>query len=190
MGATDDKILLQKLYSGNEEAFNKLYNTYWENLFIYVARIVESEEDAEDIVQETFVTLWKIRSKVLDIQSIKAYLIVMARNQALKHMLNNKNKQAYLDSFAQFAVKYENTIEQAVIANELSSLIDEEISSLPSKMQEIFILSRKEELSYKEIASKLGISDLTVKKQISNSIKQLRLKLGSLYISILILFLQ
>ena len=188
MESNRDKELLSELCSGDQKAFNKLYDFYWEHLFIYVARIVGNDTDAEDIVQEVFVTLWKIREKLDHVNSLKAYLIIIARNRALKHMLDCRNKQSYMDSFAGFLECHENTTEQAISSNELSSLIDAEISLLPSKMQEIFILSRKESLSHKEIARQLDISHLTVKKQISNSIKYLKLKLGNEYLSGIILF--
>lgn len=188
MESNRDKLLLSALCRGDEKAFNKLYDHYWEHLFIYVARIVGNDTDAEDIVQEVFVTLWKIREKLDHVNSLKAYLIIIARNRALKHILDCRNKQSYMDSFACFLESHENTTEQAISSNELSSLIDAEISLLPSKMQEIFILSRKESLSHKEIARQLDISHLTVKKQISNSIKYLKLKLGNEYLSGIILF--
>lgn len=188
MESNRDKLLLSELCSGDEKAFNKLYDYYWEHLFIYVARIVGNDSDAEDIVQEVFAAVWKIKERLDHVNSLKAYLIVIARNRALKHMLDSKNKRAYIDSFASFAASHENTTDQAIGLNELSSLIDAEISMLPSKMQEIFILSRNESMSHKEIARQLDISHLTVKKQISNSIKYLKLKLGNDYLSSFFIF--
>ncbi|MNH46718.1 RNA polymerase sigma factor [compost metagenome] len=57
-------------------------------------------------------------------------------------------------------------------------MIDREIASLPPKMQEVFLMSRKDNLSHKEIADKLGITEPTVKKQVNNALKTLRVKLG------------
>src|SRR5690606_17291029 len=78
---------------------------------------------------------------------------------------------------------------QDIDARALSSLIDAEIEKLPEKMRQVFVLSRKENLSYKEIAERLKISDQTVKKQISNSLKYLRLKIDDEYIPSLLLLL-
>ncbi|MNY44980.1 RNA polymerase sigma factor [compost metagenome] len=57
-------------------------------------------------------------------------------------------------------------------------MIDREIASLPPKMKEVFLMSRKDNLSHKEIADKLGIAEPTVKKQVNNALKTLRVKLG------------
>jgi len=189
MELDNEKLLLLELSKGNEKAFNKLYDVYWERLFSYVVRIVETNTEAEDVTQEVFITLWNMRKKLPVIRSLNSYLLVMARNRAVKHMLQSTNERKYLDSLAAYLdVNHENSVEQALIANDLSSFIDKEIADLPLKMQEIFILSRKQGLSNKEIAQKLTISDHTVKKQINNSIKHIRAKLDNLLSSLVMVF--
>src|SRR5690606_34010393 len=107
----------------------------------------------------------------------KAYLFVIARNLAFKQLQKSLRKQDVLEKFLAFYGEADDYTEQQVNANDLSLVIDQEIARLPEKMRQIFIMSRKENLSYNEIAERLEISDLTVKKQVSNALKYLRLRM-------------
>lgn len=161
----------------SELDFDRIYDLYWEDLFYYVVKILDNEDDAQDVIQEVFTSYWNILEKAPDIRSHKAYLLTIARNQALKHILKSKNYQQHIDRLTAQMDVYESSLDQNYMAQELSSIIDLEVSSLPPKMQTVFNLSRKEELSYQEIAERLDITDHTVKKQISRALKSLRIKL-------------
>ncbi len=180
---------LGRLMAGDESAFSDLYRSYWEALFRYVIRILPDEDDVADVIQETFVTFWELRGKLGNIKSIKAYLFIMARNLAFRRFREQLNQTSVVDKLVGFYGEADSSSEEAFLTKELSSLIDAEIEKLPEKMREVFVLSRKEHLSYKEIAERLKISDQTVKKQISNSLKHLRLKLDDEYIPYLIVLL-
>ena len=189
MAKEKDRIRLNQLMAGNELVFSDVYNTYWESLFRYVIRILPDEDDVADIIQETFVTFWELRSRLENVKSIKAYLFVMARNLAFRRFRERLKQGMVVDKLVDFYGETDNSMDQAFHAKELSDLIDAEIEKLPEKMREVFVLSRKEHLSYKEIAERLEISDQTVKKQISNSLKYLRLKIDEEYIPYLIILL-
>ena len=72
MEADKDKLLRNNLIEGKKNAFEEIYETYWEDLYIYVARILDHESEVEDIVQEVFVKLWRIKDKIHRIDSLKA----------------------------------------------------------------------------------------------------------------------
>ena len=91
-----------------------------------------------------------------------------------------KVRSNYLSSLTEFISHGENVTDHLLRERQLSARIEHEISLLPRKMRTIFEMSRKENMSYKVIAADLELSDNTVKKQISNAIKILRLKLGTL----------
>src|SRR5690606_7320058 len=169
--------------------FSSIYDTYWEQLFRYVIRILPDENDVADVVQETFITFWEARTKLEHVKSTKAYLFIIARNLAFK-LFRERLKQS---EFEQRLVEHYGIIDADMLADvhtkELSDLIDAEVEKLPERMREVFVLSRKEHLSYREIAERLKISDGTVKKQISKSLKYLRLKLDDEYMPYLVLFL-
>ena len=113
----------------------------------------------------------------------------MARNNAFKRLKRLMRSEAYLQSFYAPANQARQVLEEWLQYKELDQLLQHEIDLLPSKMKEIFVLSRYEGLSYAEIAEKLGKSDKTVKKQVSNAIKILKLKLNLKYALPFLVFL-
>ena len=164
--------------SGDERsAFELLYTRYWERLYCYAAKAISNKTDAIDIVQETFIAVWEQRHQVTALQSLKAYLFAITRYKAIRYIRKHAHRADYLDSLTDFLQRHEQSPEELYIAHELQTLVDAEVQQLPKKMQAVFMLSRQENLSHKEIAEKLSISDKTVKKQISNSLIVLRLKI-------------
>jgi len=179
----NEKILLQKLVEGDDLSFSKVFDLHWENLFTYVAKVLKDKDDSIDVVQDTFTALWEQRDQLAHVKSLKAYLFSIARYKAFRFIHLNLQKRDYFNSLASFLTATSIDLEEHVYARELSSFIENEMMKLPPKMREIFILSRIEQLSYKEIAERLSISDKTVKKQISNSIKYLRLRMDEQYLT-------
>lgn len=187
--STEENTFAQLLKKGDQNAFSMLYDALWEPLFGYVIRVLQDKEDTMDVIQETFVDLWLQRSMLAEVDSVKSYIFSIARYKALRHIRLNIKKRDYLRSIVQFFSDYEESVEGQLIAKELQYIIDAEVANLPSKMREVFVLSREKNLSYKEIAQQLNISDKTVKKQINNSLKILRLKLNDSNRSALLLVL-
>lgn len=186
MKQKEDSTLHQNIKS-SQEGFLKIYNLYWESLFKYVIRIVNDEDDAADIVQESFIVLWEMREDLTKVTSLKAYLFVIGRNKAFHFLKKNLRSETFRNQFIEEYGKIVHQFEQDIDRNYLENLIYSEVSKLPEKMRIIFLLSRKEYLSYKEIAEQLNISELTVKKQISNAIKQLRRKIDYSYVPVVFL---
>ncbi|GAA4780535.1 RNA polymerase sigma-70 factor [Olivibacter ginsenosidimutans] len=184
-----DAIYLQKITEGDESAFSILYHKYWESLFKYVIRILQDEDEVADVIQETFVTFWELRSTLDRIRSAKAYLFIMARNFAFKRLRENLKKKENFERFVAFYGEALHQADDVFDIKELNKLLEGAISALPERMREVFLLSRKEHLSYKEIADRLQISDLTVKKQINNALKALKLSLDEEYIPYLLVLI-
>ncbi len=189
MNSTEEKLFAQLLKRGDEKAFSVLYDSLWENLFGYVVRVLQDKEDSMDVVQDTFITVWQQRDTMEKVTSIKAYIFSIARYKALRYIRMNIRKRDYLASLLHFLHEYEESPERLLITEELQTIIDIEVSNLPPKMREVFLLSREQQLSYKEIAAKLNISDKTVKKQIGNALKLLRLKIDNEHLSTLLLLI-
>ncbi|HMR19181.1 MAG TPA: RNA polymerase sigma-70 factor [Sphingobacterium sp.] len=182
MKTRDDKTLLLKVADGNEKAFFGLYDFYWEKLYSVVIAIVKNHNDAEDVVQDVFISLWQNRGALVNIRELKPYLITIARNRAIKVLLKSKQLPASLDSFIHFADSCGYSLDKEYDAKELARIINLQVENLPDKMKEIFVLSRENGLSNKEIADSLNISEHTVKKQINNSIKRIRSQIRFLII--------
>ena len=173
----EDNQLVELLFEGNKQAFDVIYERYWEKLFVYIVKVIKDREEAGDILQDVFVSLWNRKDDLNKITCLSAYLFTAVRYKALVHLKKLANKGKLVTTLAEFFPNVEASVEELQYAKELSRFIDTATESLPSKMKQVFILSRKEELSHKEIADVLHISDKTVKKQIQNALKVFRLKL-------------
>jgi len=183
-----DSELLGLLRSGNEKAFAEIYERYWGLMFHHVLKMTGDKDETKDLVQELFTNLWLNVEQIEPETNISAYLYVSARNKVINLIRHDKVKNNYLSSLSDFANHHQNSILEQLSAKDLSIAIEREIQNLPCKMREIFELSRKKFRTHKEIAEELQISDKTVKKQINNAIKILRLRLN-IFILILTILL-
>ncbi|SEW53843.1 RNA polymerase sigma factor [Chitinophaga arvensicola] len=177
--ALDDVSLLKLMKNGDQEAFTTIYNKYWYPLMQHVMKAVRIYSEAEDIVQEIFVSIWKNRDR-LEIQAaLSTYLFNSGRYMAIRNIERNITRSNYLqhlsDQLDNGGVPSPETL---LHMRDLEERIEQAIQSLPDKMREIFNLSRKEQLSYREIAEQLGISEETVRKQVSNALNRLRMQVG------------
>lgn len=172
-----DSYLLNLINEGNDAALAELYDRYWEAIFTYVVKVLKDEQEASDIVQETFIAIWQKRGDLLDIHSLKSYLFSIARYKSLRSISLQLSQEKYKTSFLQYFKDYDHSPELGMIGSEMETFIESQIQRLPERMRELFLLSRKEHLSYAEIAERLSISDKTVKKQVHNALKYLRSKL-------------
>jgi len=185
-----DSELLVLLRSGNEKAFAEIYERYWGLMFHHVLKMTGDLDETKDLIQELFTNLWINVEQIEPETNIASYLYVSARNKVINLIRHDKVKNNYLSSLSEFANQYHDYILEQLSAKDLSIAIEKEIQKLPCKMREIFELSRKKFRTHKEIADELHISDKTVKKQINNAIKILRLRLNifalilSIYLSL------
>nr|WP_121272945.1 RNA polymerase sigma-70 factor [Pedobacter schmidteae] len=174
---TDQELMLL-LGQRDELAFAEVYNRHWDMLFQHSKKVLGDVDESKDLVQDLFVAFWDKAGK-LDIRTnLRGYLYKAARNRILNQIRNKKVNHDFIDLIVAQMDESENTTLEAINERELMILIDQEIALLPPKMKLAFEMSRKDFLSNKEIAAKLGISEDAVKQQISRSMKVLRLKLG------------
>lgn len=173
-----DHELLGLLKRSDDKAFKQIYDRYSGPLFLFAIRKLKNEQDAKDVVQEIFVVLWK-KHRELDLHSsLSSYLYKSVHNRALNIFVHRKYQTAYIRSFEDYLEKYAQDADELLMEKELTDIIDHEIRLLPEKMREVFLLSRKEQMSHREIAEQLGISEQTVKTQVKRALKILRLRLG------------
>lgn len=172
-----DVELTHLLKEGNHAAFAEIYDRHWGRLYIHALKMLKDENEAKDMVQEAFIGLWNNASALNVSSSLSAYLFSSMRNKVLNQIRNNRVRTGYIDLFSHYMDTHNQTVLERMEEKELLSAIEEVIQSLPEKMKEVFELSRKDHLSHKEIAEKLGISDKTVKRQISNALSILRIRL-------------
>lgn len=167
----------KKLQNKEIQAFTYIYNKYWHTLFIHAVKLLEDETIAKDLVQDVFLKLWDNASDMQIDSNVGGYLYKMLRNRTLNYFVQNKISQKHLEIFGSLLKEYSQDTDVRLRTKIGQEIIDDYINELPQKMKEIFLLHRKEDLSYKEIAELKQVSENTVKKQISNALKILKKKL-------------
>jgi RNA polymerase sigma-70 factor (ECF subfamily) len=177
-----DIELINLLRSGDQEAYTEIYRRYKGILLIHAYKKLGNFEEAKDIVQETFSFLWKDRDQIPETKNLAGFLYTVVRNKILNYIEHKKVEFKYASSFIQFATAENHVTDFLIREKELAARIDKEINALPEKMKEVFVLSRKDNLSHKEIAEKLNISVFTVKNHIKSALKALRPKFEMLII--------
>ena len=177
-----DTELITLLRSGDREAYTEIYRRYKGILLIHAYKKLGDFEEAKDIVQETFSFLWKDRDQIPETKNLAGFLYTVVRNKILNYIEHKKVESKYASSFIQFVADENHVTDFLIREKELAARIDKEINALPEKMKEVFVLSRKDNLSHKEIAEKLDISVFTVKNHIKSALKALRPKFEMLII--------
>ncbi len=176
----NDAELTALLSSGDLDAFTEIHNRYYAVLYNHAYKRLQDSEVVKDILQELFIRIWDARETIDLKTGLSAYLFTAVRNRILNVYRHHKIKENYITSFQNFLNNNTEPIADELLrVKELMAIINAEIASLPPKMRRIFEMSRQENLSYQEIAENLGISALTVRKQVQNSLKILRVKIGA-----------
>ena len=174
----NDELLLLMLKRGEQPAFSEIYQRYWPILYRHAFRMLKSEAESEDVVQDTFVNLWKAAHDLPDHTSLGAYLYTMVRNRVLNIIAKSSVHASYRNDLERFMVEGYELSDHLVREKVLAKIIEQEIQQLPPRMREVFERKRNDYLSYKEIAEVMDISELTVKTQMNKAITILRRKLG------------
>lgn len=176
-GSLSDEKLWSMIKNDDREAYGVIYNRYKGLLFLHANRMLKNNGEAEDVVHDLFTTLWNKRSDIKIDTLVRYYLYSSLKNNILKMLAHKKVGDNYIASLAQADPGSENNTDHLVREKLLSLLIEKEINALPHKMRAVFELSRKKNLSHKEIAEHLEISEQTVRKHIQHALKVLRVKI-------------
>lgn len=177
----DYQLDISSLRKGEKKAYEEVYNEFFGILYHLCLQYLHNETVAEEIVQDTFLKLWEIRETLNDRINIRNFLYTITKNNCLNFLRNQKISLKHQENmkYLEMQFNYEalEKLGNYLQFEELRSKIDEAISRLPSEVIETFKLSRFEELSYREIADKQGISIKTVEARITKALRILRVEL-------------
>src|SRR2546425_5682127 len=148
-----------------DHAWQAAFETHYVDLCEYVLRLVGSGEAGQDIVHDLFLRLWDARGPRDSVRLSRPYLYVAARNGALKYLRHRRVAQAWIDRVSQEEAPLSDTPEDLCLRRELDDAVRRAIAGLPHRCREIFVLRRRDQLGYQEIALRLGVSLGTVKSQ-------------------------
>lgn len=179
-----DKSVLKSLRLGSSDAFREVYDFYFRRLYSFIISAVRLEDVAEEILQEVFVKLWENHKKIDPEKPFNAYLYVIAKNTIIDYY--NKNVvYKLLDSREnEFLVKEDANFVKDIISKDLLNILIPMLNEQPPKRKQAFILSRFHNMTYKEIAVKMNISENTVDTHIRLVLKFIRSKIGSFIFSL------
>lgn len=172
-----DKELLTLLANGEESAIDIIFRQYYSFLCRSVYRIIPDTQITEDLAQDVFYELWKKRDSLNITTSLSAYLKRAALNKSLNYIRDQKIDFRNAPEKENLESKAVSIIHE-IAADDLQDKIDAAIDSLPERCRLVFVLSRFEEMTYREIADQLDISIKTVENQISKALKNLRTSLA------------
>lgn len=165
-----DKELLDQLKNNEKLAIEKIYNLYWEDLFLSAFNLLKNKEACEEIVQDVFITVWEKRTELQITYTLKGYLYGMVRFKVLNFLRSN-SKEYPTDDTEGIEKRFQCiTPETNLIYKEYEVYLESIIQSLPEKGREVYLLSRYEQLSNKEIALRLNISLKTVENHMTKSL--------------------
>ncbi len=168
-----DHELLSLLKNEDQVALQYIYNQYWKKLYLSAFSITRDAAVCDDIVQEVLLQLW-VRKDEIVINCLRSYLFMAVRYKVLTYIKSAGNQKVFLEPGELEKLGGIEELDDHLQVNEIQELLDLGISTLPERCQQVFVLSRKEYLSNREIAERMGISVKTVENQMTIALKQLR----------------
>ncbi len=168
--------------------FRKYYELYYDQLCHFLNFYTQDITIIEDVLQEVYLKLWENRDEI-EIQYIKTYLFHAAKNRVLNHLRDEQNRHYLLENWFN-QQQQEKQGKECYDLEQFTTLLYKAIEQLPEKCREIFLLSRQEKLTYKQIAEKLDISVKTVEAQMGIALKRIRETLSTASFSFLLWLIQ
>jgi RNA polymerase sigma-70 factor (family 1) len=181
-----EKEELELLKKGSSPSFDSLYRRYSGKLYNFVMKVSKGNSYmAEELVQRTFIKVWETKEYVNPDKSFISYLCTIAKNMLLNEYEHQTIQFIYEEYIKVRSVVNDDSTEKEVDKNLLEEYIDKLADKLPPKRREIFLLSRKEGLSNKEIAQKLNITESTIETQLSKALAFMKSEIKAHYDNIL-----
>jgi len=174
----DDVEILKRLKDDDEIAFKVIFNKYYPRLYYFILEFIPLDDIAENIIQDTFITLWNKRHELTGNTNFGAYLFTVAKNNCIYRLRDQKYRKKIFDGRSVDTIELEtnlgvlSTIDSSSYAfEEIEKIIQKTLDELPPQCRTVFILSRFEEKKNREIAEELDISVKVVEKHITKGLK-------------------
>jgi RNA polymerase sigma-70 factor (ECF subfamily) len=179
-----DEALLHLLTDGDDVAFTVIYNRYWKSLIALAYRHTKDKFEAEEVVQEVFVSFWN-RRNIVKIDSLGGYFATSVKFSIFKQVLRTSRRLEIVDKITQRQLN--NNSSEAIDAKFLQEFVDGIIEHLPEKSKLVYKYSRKDGLSIAEIAQKMDIAEKTAEAHLTKALKVLRLNLKEFLVLLILI---
>ena len=170
----NERELLLRIATGEQEAYQEIFERYWNKVYAIGLRLSKSPELAKDLAQETFIKIWNNREKLPEVDNFSAFLSTVSRHLAIDHLRKKvftTNNEDYLVAyFSDDAISPHEKAEY----KELEKILNDAINNLPTQLQQVFRLSRFEGLSHAEIALRMNITRITSKSYMVRALYSIR----------------
>lgn len=175
--AMDERLLLQQIAEGSENAFAVLVAQKWNNIYWQALSYVKSSYKAQDIVQDVFLKIWQERHKLPGVDRFDSFLFIIARNHIVSAL---RKKTDFPLSYDALEVEEKNYLPDKILSQKnLAEVIAKAIEQLPQQQKMAYLLSRDQGLSHEEIAMNMQVSKEAVKKYICRALGFLRTYIGA-----------
>lgn len=184
-------LLIEWIKENDDLAFRELYQRFYSQLYIHAYKRIDDPQAIEDLLQDVFTSVWNNRHKLKIEHSVSGYLYTAVRYKIINYFFRQDTANKYLNSLESHLNEQEPIqADYLVRERQLMNIIEKEINALPPAMRRVFKMSRFDQLSHKEIASTLQLSEQTIKTQVKKALRILKQKLPVwAYIFLLIRFL-
>ena len=183
-----DIELVERLQKGDVEAFDLLYDKYSGKLYAFGLKYLRSTAEAEELVQSVFLKLWENYKNLKKESSFKSYLFTIAYNDICKLFRKRNYRQKFISDTLYENSQSSTEMEDGTDYKSVLEQVQQIVNKLPERQKTIYLKSRQEGKSTKEIAEEVGLSPGTVDNYISESLKFIRIRLRNENLPILLLF--
>ncbi len=164
-----EHILIKQLIRGDAFAFDEIYNRYNEKVYAFSISNLKNKEDAEGVVQEVFLNLWKDRARLKRLRNMEAWIFTISFNIIRKRFRKLARERIHNAKFSETSLSNDTTTLAEIEYNDLLEKADIIINKLPPRQKTIFLMSKKEGLSNTEISGKLNITNKTVENHLTRA---------------------
>lgn len=183
-----DNSLVSRLQDSDQEVYRLLFERHYKNLVIKAYQILKDENLSKDAAQDVFVALWNARKNLNSDMNFSSYLGRAVVNRSINQLKSRRHHATTDEAQINLLSTTERSPSQRLEDEELKTVLQQAINSMPDKCREIFMLCRMDQLSHKEIAQELGISTKTIENQMTKALKIIRAAIAKYKSMTLILF--
>ena len=181
-----DIELVSLLNTSSRSAFDEIYRRHWSTMYTAAFNVLKDHDGCMDVLQDVFIWIWNHRED-LEVTSLKSYLISAVKYKVANALRNARLRESIHNEMENIEGSFNNSDSELEL-KELKTAIVQFTEGLPKRCKEVFLLSRTEQLSNKEIAKKMGISEKAVERQMTTAIKRLRVSLMRIFALVVVLF--